>query len=158
MSIEIQDSGVTIRLDTLGPSVRTALTELTTQAVNNLAKDALASFKSKVPVFSKQLRNEHIQVDFAKKTQQLASARVYVVDQSHTATRYGDIQLSSELASILNIGIGYRGRRMKRRMNSIPAQGYISSYSGIGAGSPTSGWIDDAQLSFFAKTNLILGG
>lgn len=159
MEIYTIDNQKLFRLRTLSESISTGLNTITSTKINDLGKDALAAFKSKVPVYSKQLRNDHIQIDFAKKNQEIPKVKVYIADQPHTATRRGRIKTSATLAKILNSGTHeFSGRPMKRSQNSIPAAGYLSSYSGIGQGQGTAGWITDAQLSFLSKVGLILNG
>ena len=159
MSINLYEDKTIIELSKDNASIRKEIERLELEEINKLTKAALAAFQSKVPVKTKQLRNQHIQVDFAKKNQKVLKSSVYIVDQEHTATTRGKTKLSSLLGEILNKGIHeYSGKSMRRSMNSIPKEGFITAFSSKPKGSPTEGWIEDAQLAFLAYARLLSRG
>jgi len=125
------------------PQASRDLDNFTVQKLNKIAQDGLKAFQSKVPVDTKQLREEQIQVNYANKNSM--TAKVYIPDQPHTNTpRTKHPPTAPELARILDEGRGRYGSTLTRTRTSIAWEGF----SPIGRRERTAGWIQSGYMAF----------
>ena len=126
----------------LGEKSYAKLQDISLKRVNELARQGLDAYKSKVPIDTGALRNQNITLSEASRRRPEA---IISVQGSHTGRR-GHTTQSSILADYLNIGSSPSGRSLLRSR----ASDAISPYSPIAGRKPTAGWIQSARLAFAA--------
>jgi len=130
-------------LNSIFPGTAKKVKQITDKKMKELSKLALQACQSKVPQFTKQLRNTQIKSKFVSNL--LGSqAYIYVVDEPHTNSNGRRKPSASKLALTLDEGIE-NGIVLHRRKNALPANALFSSPS---KGSLTAGWIGEANKDF----------
>lgn len=136
------DSSVT-ELDGIFKGAAKKVQSLSNQKMKEITKLALQACQSKVPQFTKQLRNSQIKSQISSNFGDI-QASVFVTDDIHTNTIGRRKPSASSLARTLDEGIE-NGVVLHRRKNALPAN---ALFSAPGKGNLTAGWIEDASASF----------
>lgn len=135
----------------LGSKRAASQLERVVKVTNKLAKMALDSYKSKVPVDTQELRDQHIKI-LKQARQSSPYAIVGVKDGTHIG-RNKRPKSAVELAQVLQRGEDF-GHTLKRTRTSLAVEGY----SAIAKREPTKGWITKARLAFAQKRRVYLSG
>lgn len=109
--------------------------------INNAAVIGLEAAKSKVPIRTGELRNQHMYIDYAQSGKY--SAHVLVDDNAHDSFGKSGSAPASQLATWLSTKKG------NRHLDSDAfSEIKYGNFSSISAGSPTRNWIKSAQTAF----------
>ncbi len=123
-------------------------------AVKGVTELALAGEKSKVPIDTSALRGRNLDDGFIQKKGTKYTGTVYIKTGDHT-NRKGKKQPATDLANILNKGVGENGNALRRTQNSaalgIPGS---SSYGAEARRSPTAQWKEKAYNAFISPAKL----
>lgn len=143
INIVVQQDSATIELSQLSDSLDDYIENVSVQAINKIGALGLKAMRSTVPIWTRELADTAIQIDFAKKSQAFRTARVYIKDKPHGLNNISTVKLSEILDSGKQPGsvIGH----LKRRKTTVPVEPYNVS---IPERSPTEGWIEKGYNLF----------
>jgi hypothetical protein len=114
------------------------------RVTNKLAELALDAYRSKVPIDTRELRDEQIKIlSHARGTNFYAS--VGIVETVHVGR--GQAHPAPLLADMLNAGVGEKGQLLHRTRSS-DAGSLSARFSSIPAGESTRGWITSARRAY----------
>ena len=130
-------------LDSIFPGTAKKVKSLTDKKMKEITKLALQACQSKVPQYTKQLRNTQIKSEIASNFGDI-KARVFVTDDVHTNTSGRRKPTASSLAQLLDEGVD-NGVVLHRRKGALSANSLFSPPS---KGSLTAGWIGHANGDF----------
>jgi hypothetical protein len=144
--------------DVIAEKLDYKLETLSAKILNTLTEEALKAVRSKVPVRSELLRNDHIKSKgepFRRGFNTYYASREIYVDKRYHKPPYNTQQsgyTASGLAAFLDTGYNPSGQVLTRTRASIAERGYGTE----SARTPTQDWIGKAQRSFNSKRGRII--
>lgn len=150
MTISEDGSNINVlfRLEKFSTPLANAVKEELKQKINKAAILGAQAMQSAVPWRTGQLRDEYIQIDFAKKNQRSLKASVYISNAEHTASWGAEKPTSSGLGKYLD-----RGIRKSKSGGRVPIYRSRPSAGPLGGGftGETKDWINKGFDLFLSK-------